>query len=855
MPLTGDELVCPKFQPNIFDSTRCHDCLRQKHLHNSSPEHDTTAAHSQGKDTSTKEDSDVLSVVSSYCDVSRGGCGFKDGSLCILSADCDLCVCDGDDDQSSDSQCDDSIYSSSVSVEEETNVLHYPSSHCRMTRLDQSSHRSSPRGWTEVARSRDAFGSLGFSHGSAKEKRDRESGYFSLGRAAGSRAICDKGSPPPYRHSERGHPLPSNKSPEPKATIPFRNPGLGVPSERRTGEIQNADLMNYPPQPLTPDPVDLSVEVEALAGPRSLSPTPFKQAESLITSKRRVERNLPSSSYPMLGSSQRSSSLSRSSSPGRSISPLRRGESTSSLNTLGFRSGSLVRGREKVSGTPARNGHAGGSQKNLRSLASTVGTVSSVSKSYMDLRGSSRNSEKNSSPVGSTLNRGGSTPSRRSNDGPRQTSVWKSETSPSFEYSHERQSSPHAGRQYDARSQSPKGRKEMDRSSNQIREGRRSASPVRKGYGTEKRSTSNGWCYNRESPPSSRKGYNTQIQASLKKAEVKRASRHSSPSRGHHQSPDQSSLYKTKTSQVNLARELKSRSSSPLRWGNDNPSQSLPRKTEIGRRSATLRHDPTGHAPLRNTASDRTDSASYVKDTNKSQCESNPPLGHWRGSTHSLLSQSVSRSSSPSRNSSSHRSAPVAWETSQSVSKRSSVKPEREIQSSTPNRRPSVSQKQSLSPSMQRHTSSQSSMDSESSHLSAGSSGLNREEYTMMADLPKVKTVMQREGPSHLDRLRSQQRRELSLYKPASHCQSKAPNSDWDEVEEERDAGRLSRAHSPSSLHTQTASSPSSEQIHKNPSRSSEHKQKAHRPSVYFSCSVEQTDEESVQQARANIFI
>ncbi|XP_056608056.1 uncharacterized protein LOC130425707 [Triplophysa dalaica] len=763
-----------------------------------------------------------------------------------------------------------------------------------MTRLDQSSRRLSPRGWTEVARSRDAFGSSGFSHVSAKEKTDRESGYFSLGRAVGTRAVCDKGSPPPYRHSERGHPLPNNKSPEPKATIPFRNPGLGVPSERRTGEIENADLMNYPTQPLTPDPVDLSVEVEALAGPRSLSPTPFRQAESLSTSKRRVERNLPLSSYP----TQRSSSLSRSSSPGRSFSSLRRGESSSHLNTLGFRSGSLARGREEVSGIPPRNGYAGGSQKNLRSLASTVGTVSSVSKSYMDPRGSSRNSENNSSPVSSMLNRGGtparsgyaggsqknlrslvstvgtvnivsksymasrgslrntensmlnrsgSSPSRQSYDGPRQTSVWKSETSPSYEYSHERQSSPHSGRRYDARSQSPKGRKETDSSSNQIREGRRSASPVRKGYGTEKSSTSNGWCYKRESPPSSRKGYDTQIQASPKKAEVKRASRHSSPSRGHHQRPDQSSLSKTKSSPVNPARELKSRSSSPFRWGNDNPIQSFPLKSEIGRRSATLRQDPTGHAPLRTTVSDRTDSGSFVKETSKSQHESNPPLGHWGGSAHSLLSQSVSRGSSPTRNSSSHRSAPVAWETLQSVSKRSIVKLERDIQSSSPNRRPPVSQKQ--------HTSSQSSMDSESSHLSAGSSGLHREEYTMMADLPKVKTVMQREGPSHLDRLKSQQRRELSLYKPASHCQSKAPNSDWDEVEEERDAGTMSRAHSPSSLHTQRASSPSPEQIHQNQSRSSEHKQKAHRPTVYFSCSVEQTDEESAQQARANIFI
>uniref|UniRef100_A0A3P9BAJ7 Uncharacterized protein n=1 Tax=Maylandia zebra TaxID=106582 RepID=A0A3P9BAJ7_9CICH len=33
MALSGDEPICPKFQPNIFDPSRCHDCLRQRHLH------------------------------------------------------------------------------------------------------------------------------------------------------------------------------------------------------------------------------------------------------------------------------------------------------------------------------------------------------------------------------------------------------------------------------------------------------------------------------------------------------------------------------------------------------------------------------------------------------------------------------------------------------------------------------------------------------------------------------------------------------------------------------------------------------------------------------------------------------
>ena len=33
MPLSADEPPCPKFQPNIFDPSRCHDCLRQRRLH------------------------------------------------------------------------------------------------------------------------------------------------------------------------------------------------------------------------------------------------------------------------------------------------------------------------------------------------------------------------------------------------------------------------------------------------------------------------------------------------------------------------------------------------------------------------------------------------------------------------------------------------------------------------------------------------------------------------------------------------------------------------------------------------------------------------------------------------------
>lgn len=49
MPLSGDEPICPKFQPNIFDPSRCHDCLRQRHLHSGAG--DSTEAAPQQKST------------------------------------------------------------------------------------------------------------------------------------------------------------------------------------------------------------------------------------------------------------------------------------------------------------------------------------------------------------------------------------------------------------------------------------------------------------------------------------------------------------------------------------------------------------------------------------------------------------------------------------------------------------------------------------------------------------------------------------------------------------------------------------------------------------------------------------
>uniref|UniRef100_A0AAY4D411 Uncharacterized protein n=1 Tax=Denticeps clupeoides TaxID=299321 RepID=A0AAY4D411_9TELE len=63
MPLSGEELICPKFQPNIFDSSRCHDCLRQKHLHTGKPpsQQENTGTELGTGAPPTKEENDSIS--------------------------------------------------------------------------------------------------------------------------------------------------------------------------------------------------------------------------------------------------------------------------------------------------------------------------------------------------------------------------------------------------------------------------------------------------------------------------------------------------------------------------------------------------------------------------------------------------------------------------------------------------------------------------------------------------------------------------------------------------------------------------------------------------------------------------
>ncbi|TRY88384.1 hypothetical protein DNTS_018299, partial [Danionella cerebrum] len=846
MPVSGEELVCPKFQPNIFDSSRCHDCLRHKHLHTTERVHEEVGAHSGGQkekkedeeqeSSEAKEDSDGLSLVSSYCDVSRGGRDLEEGSLCILSPECELSVyeCDSDDDHSSDSEPESSAYSCSAGTEPDSTL----------PRLPLSFRSGMTRGWPDAVQGRrDGLGNM-------NDRPDRDSGYFSLGRASGNR-FQNKSPPAPFRHSERGHPIPNNKSPEPKASIPFRNPDLGLPSQRRASEGQGWEDSQQDPPESQMSPLDLSAEIEALAGPRALSPTPFKQAESIGSSSRRNARGghtSPLRQSPMPNVSQREISHSRSS------SPFRHGES----GRAGLRSCAFSQGQGRC--------QTGSSQKTFKSFGSAVGTMSR-SASYMDLKGSLRKSESPGAAVGSSVLRAASPNFQSRYEAP---AIRKKEAK-GFSYEKHHGKPLFSADCSDSRSQSPSRwspdvrKNEMISSSyiynnssaarnnsrhqspvRRSNEGQtvrknseheqalnsskmpflslssspdhmgadkpRSASPVRKGYGTvsqsELRYTYSGRSYERKTPSPSRKNFDAQNLV-LKKTEPKtsfqRDDVNSSSGRGHQRHHPMTSMHNSDSRHVSS--NQKSRS----------PSPDFSRTSENRRNVSRLSQSLADHIPLKKNTSERTCIAPY---STGSQPHNEPP---WRGSTYSHQSQSVQRHFSPSRYST-EKKHNVSFEKSvgdqsQSSFKKNSLKG----QTGTSKPRPRMP-----SHPINTHSSSQSSLNSDSSHVSGTSSGMNREEYSKMADLPKIKTVLQREGSSLLPRDEGQVKQETSRYKPASHSQSKAPHSDWDELEEEREERfSVSRARSPSPRHPQRASSPSSEHqaSSKQRSRDSGHRQ------------------------------
>lgn len=292
-----------------------------------------------------------------------------------------------------------------------------------------------------------------------------------------------------------------------------------------------------------------------------------------------------------------------------------------------------------------------------------------------------------------------------------------------------------------------------------------------------------------------RRGHDTISQYQLKRKDFSGSSnahsgksRNSSPSRKNCEAPSQSVLSKPE-----FDRSVRNRdgySSVALRKGFDVTDQRLPQKSKMGSPlnsrsqnncsfspSRKSNNDPPGYSVLRSASNGDSNHSFHRKNTHSElKSDSNRSPHSWRGSTHSLRSSSLSRSSSPSRQAiNGNRTATVTSESPRaSGSFRSGAgrHSHKDRCPSPTDRRPSGrarSPSPSLQTQMQRHTFSQSSIESsESGQLSVASTGRNREEYIMMADVPKAKVIHQKEMPGHMRPSESQQPiRRQELFKPA----------------------------------------------------------------------------------------
>ncbi|XP_061158325.1 uncharacterized protein LOC133169860 isoform X2 [Syngnathus typhle] len=878
MPLADDEPVCPKFQPNIFDPSRCHDCLRQRRLHHDAGDITEAApstldavtgaklltrrgngmlltpisSQAEEKDTSSKEDSDRLSPVSSYCDVTRGCPGHVESSLRILSPECELNIWDGDDDDSADSHLDPSDYqelSGSGSAEDE-----YPS--LRMPRLEPPPHGRTSRAWMDEAHIGDSFNRRA---GFKEEREKRESGYFSLGRAAGARAPRDNS--PQFRHFERGHPVFNSKDVEPKDIIPFRNPNLGLASERQVPPILDEELpVEFPP----PDPYDIAVEVEAQVGARSPSPTPFKIAESLASVERKgfsgsYGRGNASynSSYQQSGRfeySRTSSALhSRSSSLARGNARLRVNDFPSAnrghtVDDGGRSQGREPRSRGSLQGSQGGRGDSGTLPRNFKTFA---GSVKSQSSTVSDFRSALRKTEVSGRGLESRSSSSGKISLHKTENIVSSLHRFNNHTNaPSRRLSetrHESRGSSPSRRTYSSMEQSGLRKSESMASLNGRSHHGRCGSPIREGYDIESQallrnglhgqdlenssSSPTRYTYDTMSQPkfnktgnssqifdshSEKRSYKTTGQYPLRKTasstSINRESRHSSPSRRSYESRTQSGLRKSDVKGYGSHNSLPSKqihgTPHQTSFRNNKLSSSPKRNNNNSRNSSPSRNttnDPPGFSLLRNAiAGEHSYQAQNNYSDSKSTADRSPRS--WRGSTHSLRSSSLSRAASPTvQNAKINRNASVTLQTPRSPGGARSRTERHGLENhhASPNDRRPHYARRSPSPvprvKMQSQTLSQSSIDSSESVASAGR---NQEEYATLADLPKVKMIHPTDD--HIEQPQRSRRQEL--FKPASHSLSKHPSREWEDKEvTTRDgyyggSGYLSRAHSSFSL-------------------------------------------------------
>ncbi|KAL7845451.1 hypothetical protein AOLI_G00236430 [Acnodon oligacanthus] len=293
-----------------------------------------------------------------------------------------------------------------------------------MTRLDSPLHRAdSPPMMETYSRSASRSTSRRASvsqHTESRKEREQTSTRAIFKRAnrflSHDREPRDDSPSAPVRYYERGHPLPSNCSPERKATIPFRNPELGLPSfRRRCDTLGNEALSGLSPQRHMTYSNFRRGDSQSRASPRSGSPrstnlSPHRHSSSHrrgSTSQRHGTSHASSrqTSGKCSPSRRRDSVISRTHSPSRSSTSNKYAESTGHSH--------------KRSPSQSSYGHSLDSEKlyrNLKSIASSAESDDSQqernswterSKSKMDSDGhyykngrSSRNSACNSRKSG-----------------------------------------------------------------------------------------------------------------------------------------------------------------------------------------------------------------------------------------------------------------------------------------------------------------------------------------------------------------------------------------------------------------------------------------------------------------------
>ncbi|XP_042573276.1 uncharacterized protein LOC109091784 isoform X1 [Cyprinus carpio] len=261
-----------------------------------------------------------------------------------------------------------------------------------MTRLEPALQRSESRSVIEMQSRRGSAntsrrGSISMSRrGSVSQHTDtRRETEQSSSRAIFKRANRflsrdreqEDGSPPaPVRYFERGHPLPANHSPERKATIPYRNPDLGLPSyRRRSDNLSNEAMSGLSPQRHMSYSNFRRGDSQSRASPRSSSPrstnvSPQRRGESRSSPHRRGStghRTSHTSSQQASGkctpSRRRDSVVTRTTSPSRSSGTNKYGETFSPAH--------------KRSPSQSSYGHSLDSEKLYKNLKSIVSSAES----------------------------------------------------------------------------------------------------------------------------------------------------------------------------------------------------------------------------------------------------------------------------------------------------------------------------------------------------------------------------------------------------------------------------------------------------------------------------------------------